>query len=361
MIHYGKQTIDKDDEIEVIKALKSDYLTTGPVVKKFEEKLALKLGFKYVVVVSSGTAALHLSSLILLNRGDKVLTTPNSFLATSNSILYVGAEPVFIDICSDGLLDLNLVEKRLEKGDIDALYLVSFSGLPFDDNKLKYLKSRYGVKILLDNSHYFDKDNGICDIATYSFHPVKHITTFEGGAIGINDEMIYKKLLSLRNHGIYKDENMYPWEYEMRDLGYNYRLSDVASSLGLSQLGKIDQFLKRRKDIAKLYHKKLKKVSPLYEYNENSSYHLFVVKYPFKNLDEKAKFFTNMRERGIGLQYHYIPINSQPFYKNLGFVYTKGDFPIMDRYYRESFSIPIYPGLKESEQMYVIEQIGSIL
>jgi len=361
MIHYGRQTIDSSDEKAVLRTLRSDYLTTGPMTKKFEKELALKLGFKHVVVLSNGTAALHLSSLVILDKGDRVLTTPNSFLATSNSILYVGAEPIFIDICDNGLLDLDLVEERLKKGDIDALYLVSFSGLPFNDERLKYLKNRYNIKILLDNAHYFYKDSGICDLATYSFHPVKHITTFEGGAIGTNDEDIHKKLLRLHNHGIYKDENMYPWEYKMRDLGYNYRLSDVASSLGLSQLKRVDGFLNKRKEIAKLYHQKLKKATPLYSFSKQSSYHLFAVRYPFKDLDEKAKFFIEMKKRGIGLQYHYIPINSQPFYKNLGFSYTKKEFPVMDRYYKETFSIPIYPSLKESEQTYVIEQMEKIL
>ena len=359
MIPYGKQYIDQNDIDEVVKTLKSDYLTTGPKVVEFEKELAKKLNFKYVVVVSNGTAALHLSSIVLLHQGDKVITTPNSFLSTSNSILYQKAKPIFVDIAKNGLIDLDLVEFELKKDSkIKALYLVTFSGLPFDDEKLKYLKEKYSVKILLDNAHYFGKDSGICDIATYSFHPVKHITTFEGGAIGTNDEKIYKKLLRLRNHGMVKDENMYPWEYKMVDLGYNYRLSDVACAMGLSQLKKIDIFLKKRKQIAKIYHEKLTKVTPLYPYNENSSYHLFVVRYPFKNLDEKAEFFIKMKKKGIALQYHYIPINQQPFYIKKGY-FKK--FEEMEKYYLEAFSLPIYPSLSEDEQDYVIKSMEELL
>jgi dTDP-4-amino-4,6-dideoxygalactose transaminase len=353
MIPYGRQYIDKSDINTVIDTLKSDFLTTGPKVKAFEEALAEKLGFKYVTAVSNGTAALHLASMATVHQGNKVITTPNSFLSTSNSIMYQKAKPVFVDITSNGLIDLDLVEKELKKTKIKALYLVTFSGLPFDKERLKYLKEKYKVKILLDNAHYFGKDEGICDIATYSFHPVKHITTFEGGAIGTNDEKTYKKLLRLRNHGMVKDSSMYPWEYKMVDLGYNYRLSDVACALGLSQLEKIDMFLEKRRQIAKYYHDNLPEVvQPLYPYNEKSSYHLFVVRHPFKSLDEKAEFFIKMREKGIGLQYHYIPINQQPFYVKKGYLKK---FPQMEKYYLEAFSLPIYYKLTQKEQDYVIE------
>ena len=355
-IPYGRQTIKEDDIKAVIKALKSDFLTTGPKVKEFEEALAKRLNFKYVVAVSNGTAALHLASLVLLNENDKVITTPNSFLSTSNSILYANAKPIFVDIEDNGLIDLDLVEKKLKKEKIKALYAVSFSGLQIDEEKIKYLKEKYNVKILFDNAHFIGKDNGVCDIATYSFHPVKHITTFEGGAIATNNEEFYKKLLLLRNHGMYKDNSMYPWEYQMIELGFNYRLSDVACAFGLSQLKKLDFFQKRRKEIAKRYHEKLN-LTPLYEYNENSSYHLFVVRYPFRDFNQKAEFFNKMREAGIFLQYHYIPIPSQPYYKSLGYTYSKKEFPKMDKYFLEAFSLPIYPNLSETEQDYVIEKL----
>ncbi len=358
-IPYGKQYVDERDKKAVLEVLESDFLTTGPKVKEFEEALAERLGFKYVVAVSSGTAALHLASRVLLNVGERVVTTPNSFLATSNSILYVGAKPIFVDIEENGLIDLDLVEKELKKKKIKAIYLVTFSGHPLDDKKVGYLKDKYGVKVLYDNAHYFGKDEGVCDIATYSFHPVKHITTFEGGAVATNDEKTYKKLLRLRNHGMVKDSSMYPWEYKMVDLGYNYRLSDVACAVGLSQLEKIDMFLQKRRQIAKYYHDNLpEKIKPLYPYNEKSSYHLFVVRYPFNSLKKKAEFFIKMRQKGIGLQYHYIPINQQPYYVKKGY-FKK--FPQMEKYYMEAFSLPIYYSLTQKEQDYVIECMEEIL
>jgi dTDP-4-amino-4,6-dideoxygalactose transaminase len=362
MIPYGRQSIDEDDINSVVETLKSDYLTTGPKVKEFEEELAKKLNFKFVVTVSNGTAALHLSSIVLLNQGDKVITTPNSFLATSNSIIYQKAKPVFVDISEKGLIDLELVEQKLQKEKIKALYLVSFSGHSIDEEKVKYLKEKYKVKVLYDNAHFIGKDNGVCDIATYSFHPVKHITTFEGGAIATNDERVYKKLLLLRNHGIYKDSSMYPWEYKMVELGYNYRLTDVACAMGLSQLKKLDYFQNRRHEIVKYYHENLPKfIQPLYEYNENSSYHLFVVRYSFKDFEEKAKFFNKMRDKEIALQYHYIPINSQPFYQTKGYKFSEIEFPKMDKYYLEAFSLPIYPSLTQKQQNYVIESLEEVL
>jgi len=349
---YGRQFIDENDINAAVETLKSDFLTTGPKVKEFEEALAERLGFKYAVAVSSGTAALHLASRVLLNVGERAVTTPNSFLATSNSILYVGAKPVFVDIEENGLIDLDLVEKELKKKKIKAIYLVTFSGHPLDDEKVGYLKDKYGVKVLYDNAHYFGKDGGVCDIATYSFHPVKHITTFEGGAVATNDKKTYQKLLRLRNHGTVKDDSMYPWEYKMVDLGYNYRLSDVACAVGLSQLEKVDMFLQKRRQIAKYYHDNLpRKIKPLYPYNEKSSYHLFVVRYPFESLEQKAEFFIKMRQKGIGLQYHYIPINQQPFYVKKGY-FKK--FPQMEKYYLEAFSLPIYYSLSKKEQDYVI-------
>jgi len=353
MIPYGRQYIDSEDKKAVLKTLESDFLTTGPKIKEFEEKLKQKLKFKYIVAVSSGTAALHLASKVLLNKKDLVITTPNSFLATSNSILYVNAKPIFVDIEDNGLINLDLVEKELKTKKVKALYLVTFSGLPFDKEKVKYLKEKYKVKILYDNAHYFGEDDNVCDIATYSFHPIKHITTFEGGAIGTNNEKYYKKLLILRNHGVVKTG--LPWEYKMVELGFNYRLSDVAASIGITQLKKVDVFLQKRKEIAKYYHKDLKKVTPLYPYNKKSSYHLFVVRYPFKSLEEKAKFFISMKEKRIGLQYNYIPINYQPFYKEKGYFKV---LPNMQNYYLQAFSLPIFYSLTQQEQDYIIKEIN---
>jgi UDP-4-amino-4,6-dideoxy-N-acetyl-beta-L-altrosamine transaminase len=372
-IPYGKQNINKKDIKAVIKTLKSDFLTTGPKVKEFEYKLCEYTGAKYCVAVSNGTAALHLASLALLDKNDKVLTTPNSFLATSNSILYAGAKPIFVDIGEDGNIDLDLCEKELKKDPtIKAIYAVHFSGKSVDQKKLKKLKEKYDIKIVEDCAHSLGASfkgikAGSCtysNISTFSFHPVKHITTGEGGAITTNSKKLYEKLLLLRNHGMVKDSSMKPWEYEMRELGFNYRLTDISCALGLNQIKRLDKFLKKRRKIAKEYDKAFKEkntpVTALYPFDEESSYHLYVVKVKFDKLKiSKEEFFMKMREKGIGLQVHYIPINKQPFYKKLG--YGKENTPNMDKYYKEVFSIPMYPGLKNKEQKYVIKSLFEVL
>jgi len=364
-IPYGRQLIEQDDIDSVVNVLKSNYLTTGPKVKEFEDALCGYCGAKYCVVVSNGTAALHLSSLVLLEKGDKVLTTPNSFLSTSNAILYAGAKPIFVDIQKDGNIDLNLCEEELKKDKtIKAIYGVSFSGNMLDQKKLKYLKEKYNITILEDNAHALGATEdgikaGSCangDMSIFSFHPVKHITTGEGGAITTNSKELYEKLLTLRNHGMVKTADMKPWEYEMRGLGYNYRISDIQCALGISQLRKIDTFIQKRREIAKRYDEAFRGslVKPLYPFDSNSAYHLYVVQVDFEKLSiDKSQLFIKMREKGIGLQLHYIPINQQPYYRALG--YGDEKTPVMDNYYKKSFSLPIYPKLSISEQEYVIK------
>ena len=370
-IPYGKQYIDEDDIKSVVEVLNSDFLTTGPKIKEFEDTLSSYCGSKYCVAVSNGTAALHLASLVLLQENDKVLTTPNSFLATSNSILYVNAKPIFVDINEDGNINLDLCEEELKKDPtIKAIYAVHFSGNPVNQEKLKYLKDTYNIKILEDCAHSIGASyNGIkagscvnSDCSILSFHPVKHITTGEGGAITTNDEEIYKKLLILRAHGMVKTQEMKPWEYEMRDLGFNYRITDFACALGLSQLKKLDFFVKRRRELAKKYDEFFKNsiVRPLYTFNENSSYHLYVIRIDFSKLNiSKEELFLKMREKNIGLQLHYIPINKQWYYKKLG--YGEEMTPIMDKYYEECLSLPLYPMLKDEEQIYVVNSLFEII
>ncbi|OCL83066.1 UDP-4-amino-4,6-dideoxy-N-acetyl-beta-L-altrosamine transaminase [Arcobacter porcinus] len=382
-IPYGKQNIDEDDIKAVVEVLKSDFLTTGPKIKEFEDKICEYTSAKYCVVVSNGTAALHLASMVLLEKGDKVLTTVNSFVATSNSIFYVKAKPVFVDICEDGNIDLDLCEKELEKdSSIKAIYVVHFSGNPVNQKKLKYLKDKYGIKILEDCAHSigakFDNSKaGSCqnsDCSILSFHPVKHITTGEGGAITTNSKEIYEKLLEYRAHGInrveFKNRNMArdkngninPWYYEMHTLGFNYRITDIACALGISQLKKLDSFCEKRRQIAKRYDKAFlnSKIRPLYIFDGNSSYHLYVVRVDFSKLNiTKAELFNKMRDNNIGLQLHYIPINKQPYYNDLGYGYE--NTPVMDTYYEECFSLPMYPSLSEVEQEYVIKNLFEVL
>lgn len=370
-IPYGKQSIDEDDINSVVEVLKSDFLTTGPKIKEFEEELCRYTNAKYCVAVANGTAALHLASLVLLNKGDKVITTPNSFVATSNSILYVEAKPIFVDIKEDGNIDLDLCEEELKKdSSIKAIYVVHFSGNPIEQEKLKYLKESYNIKILEDCAHSLGATfegikAGSCensDCSILSFHPVKHITTGEGGAVTTNSKEVYEKLLELRAHGIKRLPEFAPWYYEMHSLGFNYRITDMQAALGISQLKKLDSFIKRRKEIALKYDKALLNsvVKPLYSFNQNSSYHLFVVKVDFSKLNiSKVELFNKMREKNIGLQLHYIPINKQPYYKSLG--YGNEDTPIMNRYYNECFSLPMYSSLSNEEQEYVIKTLFEIL
>ncbi len=370
-IPYGKQSIDEDDINSVVEVLKSDFLTTGPKIKEFEEELCRYTNAKYCVAVANGTAALHLASLVLLNKGDKVITTPNSFVATSNSILYVEAKPIFVDIKEDGNIDLDLCEEELKKdSSIKAIYVVHFSGNPIEQEKLKYLKESYNIKILEDCAHslgasFGNIKAGSCensDCSILSFHPVKHITTGEGGAVTTNSKEIYEKLLELRAHGIKRFPDAAPWYYEMHSLGFNYRITDMQAALGISQLKKLDSFIKRRKEIALKYDEAFLNsvVKPLYSFNQNSSYHLFVVKVDFSKLNiSKVELFNKMREKNIGLQLHYIPINKQPYYKSLG--YGNEDTPIMNKYYDECFSLPMYSSLSNEEQEYVIKTLFEIL
>jgi UDP-4-amino-4,6-dideoxy-L-N-acetyl-beta-L-altrosamine transaminase len=394
MIPYSRQFIDEEDKRAVLEVLESDFLTTGPKVKEFENALCKYTGAKYAVAVSNGTAALHIASLILLNKGDLVLTTPNSFVATSNSILYAGAIPLFVDIKEDGNIDLDkCIEIISQFGNrIKAIFLVHFSGNPVDMEKLAFIREKYPeIKILEDASHAigarykWKMDNGewkiskIGDckfsyITTFSFHPVKNITTGEGGAILTNDIEIYKKALILRNHGIVRNDfenkelaydkkgNLNPWYYEMQMLGFNYRITDIQCALGISQLKKLDKFIQKKQFLAKRYDKAFDNttIKPLYKYNKNSAYHLYVVRVDFSKLNiTKAELFYKLREYGIYLQLHYIPINKQPYYKNLG--YGNENLPNMQKYYKEAFSIPLYYSLSEKEQNFVIEKLFEVL
>ena len=371
-IPYSKQNISDEDIQSVVGILKSDYLTTGPKVKEFEEVLCKYTGVKYCVAVSNGTAALHLASLVLLHENDKVLTTVNSFLATSNSILYVNAKPIFVDICEDGNINLDLCEEALKKdSSIKAIYVVHFSGLSINQKKLKELKEKYNIKILEDCAHsigasYDGIKAGSCinsDISTFSFHPVKGFTTGEGGAITTNSKELYEKLLVLRNHGMKANSEIAPWHYDMTELGFNYRLTDIACALGISQLKRLDDFLDKRREKAKRYCKLFEKydfIKPIYDFTNESAYHLFVVYIDFDRFDtDKKEFVSKMREKNIGLQFHYIPINIQPYYKNLG--YGNEHTPKMDEYYKKAISLPLYTTLTIEEQDYVISSILEVL
>ena len=372
IIPYGRQTIDEKDIEAVIETLRSDFLTTGPKVKKFEEKFADYVGAKYAIAVSSGTAALHLACLAVdLKKDEELITTPMTFAASANCALYCGAKPVFCDIKTEnGLLDEILLEERItEKTKI--IIPVHYAGLPCEMEKIKEIAKKHNLVVIEDACHalgagYKNSKIGDCaysDMAVFSFHPVKHITTGEGGMITTNSEKLYKKLLLLRSHGITKNpeelENKEegPWFYEMQELGYNYRITDIQCALGISQLEKIDEFIDKRRGIAKVYDEAFSKIEgieiiPEAEGKKNA-YHLYVIKVKDKNT--RLDFFNYLKENDIFCQVHYIPVHWHPFYQKLG--YKKEDCPKAGGFYERIISLPIYPGLKNNDLDKVINLV----
>ena len=378
---YGRQTIDDSDIEAVIEILKSDWLTQGPTIPKFEQALNNKFGGKFSSVVSNGTAGLHLIALGLgWKKDDVIITSPITFLASANCAVYVGATPDFVDIDeSSYTLDPNELEWKLkqystENRTVKAVVAVDYAGHPCDWNALKTLKEKYGFQLVNDYCHALGAEYKgeiqyapkYADAVNLSFHPVKHITTGEGGAVLTNNELLDKKIKTLRTHGITKDDfelekNDGPWYYEMHQPGFNYRMTDFQCALGVSQLKKLTGFLKKRRSIAKFYDEVFGKderfIIPSVSKNAKHAYHLYPLQIKFDELNiSKKMFFEKLKQKEISCQVHYVPVHFQPFYrKNYGF--KPGDFPIAEKFYERELSIPMYPSLTENDLEYIFSTI----
>jgi len=351
MIPYGHQYIDKKDIEAVLDVFKSDWITQGPKIIEFEKALAKYCGAKFAVVCSSGTAALHLAYLAAgLKKGDEVITTPNTFAATANMLLAVGAKPIFCDIRLD---TYNIDESRIEKlvtKRAKAIVPVHFAGHPCEMEKIWKIAKKHKLLVIEDACHalgarYRNSKIGSCsysDMAVFSFHPVKSITTGEGGAILTNNEKYYKKLISFRNHGIHKDKQ---GKNIMTELGYNYRITDIQAALGISQLKKLDEFIRARCRVVKWYEEELKNIKgiilPQELKNIYSSWHIYVIRTVDSMLRDKLMEY--LKENGVGVNFHYPAVYSHPYYRNIG--YKNFKLPKTEIYQNSCLTLPCYPAL----------------
>ena len=380
-IPYGRQSINKDDVQAVIDVLNSDFLTQGPAVPAFEKSVRDYVGAKYAIAVSSATSALHLACLALeVGEGDIVWTSPITFVASANCALYCGATVDFVDIdprtynMSAAELSKKLVDAK-EKGQLPKVVIpVHLCGQPCEMEKIHALSIEYGFSIIEDASHaiggrYQNEFIGSCsysDITVFSFHPVKIITTAEGGMSLTNSEILAGKMALLRSHGITRDPSLMTrdsdggWYYQQIDLGFNYRMTDIQAALGVSQMQRLSEFVARRHEVAQRYNELLKDLPLELPWQHPDSYsglHLYVIRVKIGQVSKgHREIFDNLRHLGIGVNLHYIPVYRQPYYESMGF--KRSDFRESEHYYHEAISIPMFPAITESEQLQVVESIG---
>jgi perosamine synthetase len=382
MIPYGRQTIDEDDIKAVVDVLRSDWLTTGPKVLEFEQAVAAYVGAKYAVAVSNGTAALHAAMYAIgIGTGDEVIVPPMTFAATANCVVFQGGTPVFADVDPDTLLlDPAKVEEKITKK-TKAIIGVDYAGQPCDWDSLREIAGKHKLRLVADGCHALGaeykgcKVGSLADMTIFSFHPVKHITTGEGGMITTDDAELAERIRLFRTHGIIRDPKCFSsqasdlrpptsdstWFYQMIDLGYNYRITDFQCALGLSQLQKLPKFLKRRREIAALYDEAFAGLSGIITLGARKdslhAYHLYVIRIDSNILGiDRATLFIKLRENGIGVNVHYIPVHLHPFYKdkfNTGSILC----PVAEAAYEQIISIPMFPGLTDSDIEAVIEAI----
>jgi UDP-4-amino-4,6-dideoxy-N-acetyl-beta-L-altrosamine transaminase len=385
VIPYGRQNISKADIDTVVEVLNSDFLTQGPAVPKFEESISKYTGAAYGVAVNSATSALHIACLALgLGKGDILWTVPNTFVASANCARYCGADVDFVDIdprtynmCVEGLsIKLKSAEKlgKLPK----VVIPVHYAGQPCDMKAIHALSGKYGFKIIEDASHsigasYSGIKVGSCqysDITVFSFHPVKIITTGEGGIALTNDQSIADRMRRLRTHGITTDESSMEerppneiWNYQQIELGFNYRMTDIHAALGLSQMNRLDDFVASRHQIANRYNEELSSlpvVTPWQLPQSYSSYHLYPIRVPENSTPATQKLlYDHLRKNGVGANLHYIPVHRQPYYEKLGF--TGGDFPEAEKFHRQVVSLPMFPDLSSADQNKVIKVLTEYL
>jgi len=398
VIPYGRHHIDEDDIQAVVDVLRNGALTQGPRIAGFERVVAEYAGARYAIAVSSGTTALHLACIAAdIGPGDEVLTTPNTFVASANCVLYVGARPQFADIDPRTLnIDPDDLYRRCRtSAKVKAIIPVHFAGLPCDMPRIRAIADECGAAVIEDACHalgatYEDGSRvGNCrfsDMTVFSFHPVKGVTAGEGGMITTNDESVYRRLLKLRSHGICKGsselpgsitddpwmkperaldgDELNPWYYEVQELGFNYRITDIQCALGISQMKKISSFLQRRKEIAQAYDEAFQSFDGVHrtqlQGRELSSHHLYVLRIDFERLGiSRHQFMKQLASRGVGSQVHYIPVPMHPYYEKLGF--RLQDYPETEKYYNEALTLPVYYDLSIADQELVIESMHALL
>ncbi|KKD59476.1 spore coat protein [Grimontia sp. AD028] len=381
MIPYGKQNISQDDIDAVVDALSSDFITQGPRVTQFENAVAQKVGAKHAIAVNSATSALHIACLALeLGQGQRLWTSPNTFVASANCALYCGADVDFVDIdpATYNLCPKRLAEKLEHAKLSDTLphivVVVHMCGQSCDMDAIHQLSEQYGFRIIEDASHaiggkYQDQYVGNCqysDITVFSFHPVKIITTAEGGMALTNNPALAKAMENLRSHGVTRDleslvdSNQGDWYYEQQSLGFNYRMTDLQAALGTSQLARLDTFVERRQVLADRYTEKLSALPltiPTLLPASKSAWHLYVIQ--LAEPDCRRRVFDELRAKGIGVHVHYIPVHTQPHYRELGFEW--GQFPAAEHYYQAALSLPLYFDMTEDEQDTVIQALADVL
>jgi perosamine synthetase len=376
LLPYGRQTVSEADIEAVVQVLRSDWLTTGPKVGEFEEAFAARVGAAHAVSFSSGTAALHGAAFAAgLKSGDEAMTTPLTFAATANCILYQNAIPVFADICADTLnLDPEQIERRIGP-QTRAIFAVDYAGHPADLDSILELAKRKGLMVIEDACHALGAEyrgravGGIADMTVFSFHPVKHITTGEGGMVATNDPSLAETLRRFRNHGISSEarqrQSAGKWHYDMVLLGFNYRLPDIACALGIEQLKRLDANLARRREIAARYTAAFRQIPgvipPSVRPEANPAWHLYPIRLELETLRaDRAEVFRALRAENIGVNVHYIPVHLHPYYRER-FGYRGGEFPAAEDAYSRLISLPMFHGMSDQEADDVIEAVRKVL